>query len=169
VRACASGPPGQPGARRPRARALPPRAAPAGSTPLHRAASAGKPEAVRLLLEAGKARVDARDRQGNTPLFVAVECREINIAVYLAAKGGERLAPGLGVAAGPGAALPLLHHGWARKGPARRADASSWRAAAKPAGADLEAANKEEQTPLGIAGDMAKSLLAAAGGEIDVD
>jgi 26S proteasome non-ATPase regulatory subunit 10 len=93
-----------------------------GSTPLHRAASAGKLEAARLLLEQGKARIDPRDKSGNTPLFVAVECKETNIAVYLAAKG-----------------------------------------------ADLEAANKEEQTPLSIAGQLRPSLVAAHEGELDVD
>lgn len=93
-----------------------------GSTPLHRAASAGKLEAAKLLLEHGKARIDPRDKSGNTPLFVAVECKETNIAVYLAAKG-----------------------------------------------ADLEAANNEEQTPLSIAGQLRQSLVAAHDGELDMD
>ena len=45
-----------------------------GSTPLHRAASAGKAEAVRTLVEEGRAKLEVADKQGQTPLFVAVSC-----------------------------------------------------------------------------------------------
>lgn len=44
-----------------------------GCTPLHRAASAGKVEVCRWLLEQG-AKVDAKDRQGQTPLMMAAIC-----------------------------------------------------------------------------------------------
>ncbi len=60
-----------------------------GSTPLHRAASANKAEAVKMLVEQGKANMEAKDKTGATPLFVAVDCRHANIAVYLASKGAS--------------------------------------------------------------------------------
>jgi 26S proteasome non-ATPase regulatory subunit 10 len=60
-----------------------------GSTPLHRAASAGRQEAVRALLEAPDLKIDAADKQGATPLFVAVSCQAANIALLLAAKGAN--------------------------------------------------------------------------------
>jgi hypothetical protein len=43
-----------------------------GCTPLHRAAAAGKPEAINVLLDS-KARIDPRDKTGATPLFLAVQ------------------------------------------------------------------------------------------------
>jgi ankyrin repeat protein len=51
--------------------------------------AAGKSEAVRVLVEEGKARIDARDTQGSTPLLVAVVCDQGNIALYLASKGAD--------------------------------------------------------------------------------
>jgi 26S proteasome non-ATPase regulatory subunit 10 len=60
-----------------------------GSTPLHRAASAGKYETAVVLVEEGHARVDSHDKTGSTPLLVAVSCKESNIAVYLASKGAD--------------------------------------------------------------------------------
>ena len=60
-----------------------------GSSPLHRAASAGKMETVRVLVEEGRAKVDAHDKTGSTPLLVAVECGESNIAIYLASRGAN--------------------------------------------------------------------------------
>ena len=60
-----------------------------GSTPLHRAASAGKYEAAQVLLEEGHAKVDSHDKTGSTALLVAVACREANIAILLASKGAD--------------------------------------------------------------------------------
>jgi ankyrin repeat protein len=60
-----------------------------GSTPLHRAASAGKFDAALVLLEEGRARVDSHDKTGSTALLVAVACRESNIAILLASKGAN--------------------------------------------------------------------------------
>lgn len=60
-----------------------------GSTPLHRAASAGKQEAARVLLEEARAKVDPRDKLGATPLFVAVTCGAPSIALLLAARGAD--------------------------------------------------------------------------------
>lgn len=60
-----------------------------GSTPLHRAASAGKFDAAQVLLEEGRARVDSHDKTGSTALLVAVACRESNIAILLASKGAN--------------------------------------------------------------------------------
>ncbi|KAJ9516825.1 hypothetical protein QJQ45_027236 [Haematococcus lacustris] len=60
-----------------------------GSTALHRAASAGKVEAARLLIETGRAQVDARDKQGSTPLMVAVSCDFGSLALYLVGKGAD--------------------------------------------------------------------------------
>lgn len=42
-----------------------------------------------MLVEEGKARIDARDAQGSTPLLVAVVCDQGNIALYLASKGAD--------------------------------------------------------------------------------
>ncbi|GIL69535.1 hypothetical protein Vretimale_13554 [Volvox reticuliferus] len=58
-----------------------------GSTPLHRAASAGKLEVVKVLLELGRAALDPQDKTGATPLFVAVQCDQANVAFYLAGRG----------------------------------------------------------------------------------
>lgn len=44
-----------------------------GCTPLHRAASTGKPELCELLIEEG-ADIDAEDRAGQTPIMTAVIC-----------------------------------------------------------------------------------------------
>lgn len=60
-----------------------------GSTPLHRAASAGKFEAALALLEEGHAKVDSHDKTGSTALSVAVACKEANIAILLASKGAN--------------------------------------------------------------------------------
>jgi ankyrin repeat protein len=42
-----------------------------------------------VLVEEGKARIDAKDAQGSTPLLVAVVCDQGNIALYLASKGAD--------------------------------------------------------------------------------
>jgi 26S proteasome non-ATPase regulatory subunit 10 len=60
-----------------------------GSTPLHRAAGAGKFDAALVLLEEGHARVDSHDKTGSTALLVAVSCKEANIAILLASKGAS--------------------------------------------------------------------------------
>lgn len=60
-----------------------------GSTPLHRAASAGKYDAAMVLLEEGHARVDSHDKTGSTALVVAVSCKESNIAILLASRGAN--------------------------------------------------------------------------------
>jgi ankyrin repeat protein len=60
-----------------------------GSTPLHRAASAGKYDTAVVLVEEGQARLDSHDKTGSTPLLVAVSCKESNIAIYLASKGAD--------------------------------------------------------------------------------
>lgn len=60
-----------------------------GSTPLHRAASAGKFDAALVLLEEGHARVDSHDKTASTALLVAVSCKEANIAILLASKGAN--------------------------------------------------------------------------------
>lgn len=70
-----------------------------GSTPLHRAASAGKFDAALVLLEEGHARVDSHDKTGSTALLVAVSCKEANIAILLTSKGANlevSLSPGCG-------------------------------------------------------------------------
>ncbi|KAG2425713.1 hypothetical protein HXX76_013555 [Chlamydomonas incerta] len=58
-----------------------------GSTALHRAASAGKAEAVAVLVEQGRAALDPQDKQGCTPLFIAVQVDAAQVAFYLASKG----------------------------------------------------------------------------------
>jgi hypothetical protein len=60
-----------------------------GSTPLHRAAGAGKFDTVLVLLEEGHAKVDSHDKTGSTALSVAVACKEANIAILLASKGAN--------------------------------------------------------------------------------
>jgi 26S proteasome non-ATPase regulatory subunit 10 len=60
-----------------------------GATPLHRAASAGKTEAVRVLVEECSAKIDCKDKTGATPLYVAVSCDHASIALFLAGKGAD--------------------------------------------------------------------------------
>ncbi|GMH40038.1 hypothetical protein BSKO_07942 [Bryopsis sp. KO-2023] len=60
-----------------------------GSTPLHRAASVGKLAAVRVLVEKGNAPLEATDNEGQTPLFLAVSCRNRGVAIFLAGKGAN--------------------------------------------------------------------------------
>lgn len=54
-----------------------------------RACSSGRLEAVRILIEEGKARVDAKDGMGGTPLYVAASTGQQAIAVYLLSKGAD--------------------------------------------------------------------------------
>jgi 26S proteasome non-ATPase regulatory subunit 10 len=60
-----------------------------GSTPLHRAASAGCYDTAAVLVEEGRAKIDSHDKTGSTPLLVAVSCGQANIAIYLASKGAD--------------------------------------------------------------------------------
>ena len=60
-----------------------------GSTPLHRACSAGRVDAARALVEEGAAKLEVRDRQGQTPLFVAASCGHQSVALYLIARGAD--------------------------------------------------------------------------------
>lgn len=60
-----------------------------GATPLHRATSVGKVHAVRILVEKAKAPLEVGDGEGQTPLFVAVACKNSTCAVFLAAKGAN--------------------------------------------------------------------------------
>lgn len=60
-----------------------------GSTPLHRAASVGKLPIVRTLVEKGKARLEIGDGEGQTALHVAVSCKNLDCATFLAAIGGN--------------------------------------------------------------------------------
>lgn len=55
-----------------------------GCSPLHRAASMGKPEMFELLIEEG-AEVDSVDKAGQTPLMTAVICqnKEVSTAKIL--------------------------------------------------------------------------------------
>ena len=46
-----------------------------GSTPLHLAASTGRPEVVQLLLQTSSAQKEARDRANRTPLDLCDECK----------------------------------------------------------------------------------------------
>ena len=49
-----------------------------GKTPLHIAAETGNVPMATLLIEGGAAQVDAADVKGRTPLFVAVENKQVN-------------------------------------------------------------------------------------------
>lgn len=60
-----------------------------GSTPLHRAVSTGRVEAARVLVEEGRAKVDAKDKAGCTPLLLAVQGDQPSLAFFLAAKGAD--------------------------------------------------------------------------------
>jgi 26S proteasome non-ATPase regulatory subunit 10 len=61
-----------------------------GATPLHRAAGAGVLESAQVLVEhGGQGGVDAADRSGQTPLFVAIAARNAAVAVFLASRGAK--------------------------------------------------------------------------------
>jgi ankyrin repeat protein len=54
-----------------------------------RAASSGRTEAAKVLVEEGRARVDAKDGQGATPLYVAAATGNQPAALYLLSKGAD--------------------------------------------------------------------------------
>ena len=75
-----------------------------------RAASSGSTEAARVLVEEGRARVDAKDGQGATPLYVAAAAGNQPAALYLLSKGAD-VEVGLAiscVAHAHASSLPLL-------------------------------------------------------------
>lgn len=55
----------------------------------HRAASAGRVEALRVLIEEGRSKVDARNKEGSTPLLLAAESGCQPAALYLASRGAD--------------------------------------------------------------------------------
>ena len=58
------------------------------TTPLHRAAADGEPEAVTLLLDGG-AEIEARNENGGTPLHVAVENNEPEVVALFLDRGAD--------------------------------------------------------------------------------
>ncbi len=60
-----------------------------GYTPLKRAIEGHHPEAAIAIIESGKADLNAKDREGRTPLIVAVSMGEKQIAETLVAKGAD--------------------------------------------------------------------------------
>ncbi|KAK6744470.1 hypothetical protein RB195_011277 [Necator americanus] len=60
-----------------------------GATPLHRAASQGHDKIVHMLLGRAKIHIDARNSEGNTPLFLACEEDREDAAIALARKGAS--------------------------------------------------------------------------------
>jgi ankyrin repeat protein len=60
-----------------------------GYTPLKRAIEGHHPEAAIAMIESGKADINAKDREGKTPLIVAVSNAEQAIAEALIAKGAD--------------------------------------------------------------------------------
>ncbi|KAL6726577.1 hypothetical protein Aduo_008537 [Ancylostoma duodenale] len=60
-----------------------------GATPLHRAASQGHERIVRMLLGQPKIYIDARNSEGNTPLFLACEEGREDAAIFLARNGAS--------------------------------------------------------------------------------
>jgi 26S proteasome non-ATPase regulatory subunit 10 len=111
---------------------------------------------VHLLLTAG-AKVDARDSTGSTPLHRAAATGRMEAARQLLEQGRARID-----AHDKAGATPLL------VAVACQQPAPALYLAAH--GADLNAANKANETPLGIAGPLAPALQqAAAGGGGDGD
>ena len=61
----------------------------AGTAAAYRACSAGKFDSVRQLVEAGKAKLEAKDASGATPLGVAASCGDQTLTMYLLSKGAD--------------------------------------------------------------------------------
>ena len=60
-----------------------------GATPLHRAASQGHTDVVRILCENPKIRIDIKDNEGNTPLHLACEDQNDSLAIFLTKSGAN--------------------------------------------------------------------------------
>lgn len=60
-----------------------------GDSPLHRAASMGRVDVMRVLLAGGKAKLDARNKEGATPLLLAAIGGHQAAALFLAAQGAD--------------------------------------------------------------------------------
>ena len=56
---------------------------------MHRACSADKVDALRVLVDEGRAKLELRDRAGQTPLFVAADCGRQSAALFLIARGAD--------------------------------------------------------------------------------
>ena len=56
---------------------------------MHRACSAGKMDAIRMLVDEAGAKLEVRDRGGQTPLFVAADCAHQSAALFLIARGAN--------------------------------------------------------------------------------
>jgi ankyrin repeat protein/tetratricopeptide (TPR) repeat protein len=60
-----------------------------GDTPLHKAASYGKGQVVDLIVDSGKANIDATDKKGRTPLSYAVEHGHVDVVEILLQAGAR--------------------------------------------------------------------------------
>jgi ankyrin repeat protein len=118
--------------------------------PLPAQASKGHAGIARALISAG-AKVDARDATGSTPLHRAAATGKSEAAVALLDAGHARVD-----AHDKAGATPLLV--------AVACQQPNLALLLASRGADLGAADKEGQTPLGIAGPLAPALQQAAGG-----
>uniref|UniRef100_A0A383VDF3 Uncharacterized protein n=1 Tax=Tetradesmus obliquus TaxID=3088 RepID=A0A383VDF3_TETOB len=118
-----------------------------GQTALHYAASKGFVSIMRLLIKAG-AKVNAKDKTGSTPLHRAASAGKYDTAVVLVEEGHARLD-----SHDKTGSTPLLV-----AVSCKEANIAVYLASK---GADLEAANKEGETPLALAGELAAALQAA--------
>lgn len=64
-----------------------------GATPLHRAASQGHLDIVRYLVNQQRIRLDAPNREGDTPLHLACEDGNDSVAILLAQRGADPKRP----------------------------------------------------------------------------
>jgi ankyrin repeat protein/beta-lactamase regulating signal transducer with metallopeptidase domain len=111
----------------------------AAATPLHQAAADRNLKEARSLISRG-ANINAKDKEGRTPLFYAVENGHTFMCDLLIVKGAD-------VNAKDAAGDTPLHHA------ARLVTHGDWRLAAELTrrGADVNAMNKQRQTPLHVA------------------